>query len=489
MLERQDRIGGRSASLEANGFRFDSGPTFFLYPRVLEDIFEACGRRLGDEVELIRLDPMYRLIFEGAGDLRVRANPRALMDEVARLCPEDARRIPQLMADNRRKLQAFRPVLEMPFTSARAMLSRNLLKALPQLRPWRTIDQDLAAHFTDPRVRLAFSFQSKYLGMSPFKCPSLFTILSFLEHEHGVFHPRGGCGAVLDAMARVARSLGVEIRTGEPVEQIEFNGRRAAAVRTRRRRLACDALVVNADFAQAMTRLVPDRLRRRWTDGRLARKRFSCSTFMLYLGIEGRYDLDHHTIFLCRDYAAYLREVEAGRRLPDQPSIYVQNACASDPEQAPPGHSTLYVLVPVPHQSPDIDWASARNSYRELVLDRLEALGLEDLRRRIRFEKIVTPAEWQEEFQIYKGATFNLAHTLGQMLYLRPRNRFEDLERVYLAGGGTHPGSGLPVIFEGARITAKLLADDLGLPTALWREARRELDDLPVSEPMRVKAA
>ena len=246
---------------------------------------------------------------------------------------------------------------------------------------------------------------------------------------------------------------------------------------------------MNADFAQAMTRLVPDRLRRRWSNARLARKRFSCSTFMLYLGIEGRYDLDHHTIFLCRDYATFLSEIETARRLPDQPSIYIQNACVSDPEQAPPGHSTLYVLVPAPHQSPEIDWATARRSYRELVLDRLEAIGLEGLRRRIRFEKIVTPAEWQDEFQIYKGATFNLAHTLGQMLHLRPRNRFEDLDGVYLAGGGTHPGSGLPVIFEGARITARLLAEDLGLQTSGWQAGRLGVGDLPLGLPAQVEAA
>ena len=232
VLERLHRIGGRSASLEANGFRFDAGPTFFLYPRVLEDIFASCGRRLADEIELIRLDPMYRLIFEDAGELPVRADPRALMAEVARLCPADAARIPQLMADNRRKLEAFQPVLEMPFNSVWTMFSKDVLKALPQLRPWRTLDRDLAAHFSDPRVRLAFSFQSKYLGMSPFKCPSMFTILSFLEHEFGVFHPRGGCGAVMAAMARIAKSLGVEIRTGEPVVDIEFEGRRPVAVRT-----------------------------------------------------------------------------------------------------------------------------------------------------------------------------------------------------------------------------------------------------------------
>jgi phytoene desaturase len=272
---------------------------------------------------------------------------------------------------------------------------------------------------------------------------------------------------LMEAMARVARELGVRIEIGEPVEEILFTNRRAVGVRARSGTHPCDRLVINADFAQAMTRLVPDRLRRRWTDAKLARKRFSCSTFMLYLGIRGRVDLDHHTIFLAEDYARNLREIEEGRHPPQQPSIYVQNACVTDPGQAPAGCSTLYVLVPVPHQSWHIDWRRERASYRELVLRRLGKLGLGGLEDRIICEKVVTPADWQDDMQLYRGATFNLAHTLGQMLHRRPRNRFEDLEGVYLVGGGTHPGSGLPVIFEGARITAKLLAEDLRLP-ACW---------------------
>jgi phytoene desaturase len=221
--------------------------------------------------------------------------------------------------------------------------------------------------------------------------------------------------------------------------------------------------VINADFAETMRRLVPDALRRRWTDAKIARKKFSCSTFMLYLGVDGQVDLDHHTIFLAEQYAQNLQEIEEGRIVPPSPSLYVQNACVTDPGQAPRGCSTLYVLVPVPSESPFIDWERQRQSYRALVLRRLQALGLHELERRIRFEKIVTPAEWREDMGLYRGATFSLAHTLGQMLHLRPRNRFEDLEGVYLVGGGTHPGSGLPVIFEGACITSRLVAEDLGL--------------------------
>jgi phytoene desaturase len=150
----------------------------------------------------------------------------------------------------------------------------------------------------------------------------------------------------MEAMARVARDLGVRIRTNTMVEQIVFKGRRATGVRTRAGQYDCDALVINADFAGAISRLVPDGLRRRWTDAKLARKRFSCSTFMLYLGIAGRVDLDHHTIFLAEDYARNLKEIEEGRVLPRSPSLYIQNACVTDAGQAPQGCSTLTCWYP-----------------------------------------------------------------------------------------------------------------------------------------------
>ncbi|HEX6111137.1 MAG TPA: phytoene desaturase family protein [Geminicoccaceae bacterium] len=464
VLERRDRVGGRSATLHAGGFRFDLGPTFFLYPQILAEIFAACGHRLEDEVELLRLDPMYHLMFEAGGEIRASADLARLTADITKLSPQDAAAVPRFMNDNRAKFEAFRPVLQRPFASWRDLLTPDLLRALPALRPFRSVDGDLARYFSDPRVRLAFSFQSKYLGMSPFKCPSLFTILSFMEYEHGVFHPRGGCGAVMEAMAGAARRAGAQIRLNEPITEILFEGRRAVGVRTDRGDYRSDALVINADFAKTMTSLVPDRLRRRWSDRRLAKKRYSCSTFMMYLGIEGRFDdLAHHTIFLAEDYRSNVRAIDAGDAPPAAPSLYVQNACVTDPEQAPPGHSTLYVLVPVGNLEGGIDWRAEASRYRELVLRRLAAMGIDNLERRIRFEKIITPVDWEHDMQIYRGATFNLAHNMGQMLHNRPRNRFEDLDQVYLVGGGTHPGSGLPVIFESARITSRLLAQDLGL--------------------------
>lgn len=463
VLERSPTVGGRTSHHRAEGYSFDIGPTFFLYPRVLDEIFRTAGTSLNAEVELVRLDPQYRLEFGAGGRIDATPDVATMERQIAAIAPDDAAGFRRFMDENRIKLDAFRPCLESPFLSWRDLITPRMLKLMPLLRPHQSVDSYLRRFFKDERIRLAFCFQSKYLGMSPFKCPSLFSILSYLEYAHGVFHPLGGCGAITAAMARVAERHGAKIHLGEPVEELLFEGRRAVGVRTSRAAYRGDAVVVNADFAQAMSRLVPDRLRKRWTDRKLARKKYSCSTFMLYLGVKGRYDLPHHTIFISKDYAGNLDDIERRHRLSGDPSMYIQNACVTDPSLAPPGHSALYVLAPVTHQHTNVDWKTESARYRKLVLRQAAKLGYEDLESRICYEHLLTPAGWEHDFAIYKGATFNLAHNLGQMLHLRPHNRFEDLNGVYLVGGGTHPGSGLPVIFESARISARLLLEDFGI--------------------------
>jgi phytoene desaturase len=478
ILERMPRVGGRCSAFEMQGFRFDVGPTFFLYPLVLQRIFRLIGRRLEDEIPMVRLDPQYRILFGSGGEVRCSPDMQLMKEQVQKINQHDAQNIERFLTENRHKLAKFRPALESPFRRWRDLLSWELMKLLPILRPWKSLDSELNRYFDDPRIRLAFSFQSKYLGMSPFNCPSLFSILSFLEYEYGVHHPIGGCSAVSEGMARVAEEMGVTISLDEEVQEILFEGKKAVGVRTNQGEYRADCLVINADFAQAMTKLVPNQLRKRWSDEKLAKKRFSCSTFMMYLGIDGVYnDLDHHTIYTSEDYIGNLSDIEDHHRLSNDPSVYVQNACITDPSLAPEGKSTIYVLAPVSHDHPNIDWKKETAAFREKVLKQMPKLGIEGLESRIECERIITTQDWIDDFQVFKGATFNLAHNLRQMLHFRPQNRFEELDQVYLVGGGTHPGSGLPVIYESARISSRLLLKDFGMDTS-WLEEIEPVTEL-----------
>lgn len=463
VLEKQSRVGGRTSAIESDGYRFDLGPTFFLYPQILQEIFQSVGRDLFKEVPMTRLDPQYRLIFGAGGELNATSDVERMVSEIAKISPVDAPQFRRFMAESRVKMEKFGPCLQRPYLGWTSLISLQLLTVLPFLKPWKSLHAELASYFSDPRLQLAFTFQSKYLGMSPFQCPSLFSILSFLEYEHGVWHPTGGCNSITKNMARVAEELGVKIQLNTAVEEILFTGRRATGVRTAKGEMPADAVVVNADFANAMSKLVPNGLRRRWSDAKLAKKDYSCSTFMLYLGVEGKFDnLAHHNIYVAKDYRRNLDEIEIQHVLSEEPSFYVENPSRTDSTMAPPGHSALYVLLPVTHQHPNVDWKKERARYRDLALRQLTKIGLPaDIEKRIRFERVITPADWESKVDVYRGATFNLAHNFSQMLHLRPRNRFEEFDGMYLVGGGTHPGSGLPVIFESARISSKLVLEDL----------------------------
>lgn len=465
VLEREGRVGGRTSTLRQDGFTFDTGPTFFLYPPVLEEIFENCGYKLSDHVDLIRLDPHYKLHFEKDGHMVARPSEKAMEEEISRIAGEkDGKNFSAYMEQNRRKFSSFTPVLQNAFSSVLDLCNLDMVKMLPYFKPTLSVEGDLKNYFSDERIRLACAFQSKYLGMSPFTCPSIFTILSFLEYEYGIFHPKGGCGAVSQAMADVAEKMGVDIRLSHKVTNIEFSGKRAVAANVGSQRFPCDALVINADFAHSMRTLVPDSLRKKWTDKRLDKKKYSCSTFMIYLGVAKEFpELEHHNIFLSEEYKKNLSDIEYDHVLSENPSFYVCNPVKTDPGMAPEGQSALYILVPVSHLHDNIDWAAEKNRYRDLTLKQLKKVGIEIYQEDILVEKVLPPSEWATDWGIHKGAVFNLAHSLDQMLFLRPQNRFSELDGVYLVGGGTHPGSGLPVIYESSRISSDLIIKDLKL--------------------------
>ena len=471
--EARPRLGGRTRRTQVGDFAFDTGPTFFMMPWVLEEIFSACGRRLADHADLHRLDPMYRLLIGRPDQAPLQVDATQDVDRMAATLdaiePGDGAAFRRFMDDNRRKLELMTPLLRRPIRSPLDLINMDTLKVGPLLKPWQSVHGNLSGYFKNEHVRLALSFQSKYLGMSPFECPGLFSILPFIEYEYGVWHPKGGCNALIDAMGEVFVELGGSIQLDDPVEAIEFDGKRATGLRSKSGIHHYDEVVVNADATWAMKNLIPGSLRRKWSDRKIDAKKYSCSTFMLYLGLEGEVDLPHHTIYTSETYRENLEDIGAGR-LTEDASTYVHNPSRIDPSLAPAGDTSLYVLVPTPNDGGTIDWDTAGPALRESTLDKLgDVFGIPDVRKRIRAEKMVTPIDWKNE-RINQGATFNLAHGLDQMLHRRPQHKLEDVDGVWLVGGGTHPGSGLPVIFLSSQITSGLLCERHGLqePCA-WR--------------------
>ena len=463
IFEKSDQVGGRNAAITKNGYKFDVGPTFLMMKFILDEVFNEAGRNIDDYLQSVKLDPMYRLQFN---DVRLEpTNQReAMLQQIDQAFRGEGNGYDRFMATEKRRFDLMYPCLQKDYASFSQYFSKDFLKVAPKLSIGRALIGVLGDYFKNEKLKLSFTFQSKYLGMSAWDCPGAFAILPYVEHAFGVYHTIGGLSEISTSMAKICREHGVEIRLGTPVKQLVIKNKKVLGVELDNgEQVLADETVLNADFGYAMKNLVPPDLLKKYSHEKVDSKKYSCSTFMLHLGLDKIYDLPHHTIFFAEDYKNNIKDVFENKVLSEDLSFYVRNASVTDPSLAPPGHSSIYVLVPTPNQQSQIDWNKEKATFRERVIKALiERAEMTDIEDHIREEIMFTPQTWQN-MNIQYGATFNLAHSLMQMLHFRPHNKFEELDNLYLVGGGTHPGSGLPTIYESGRIAANLISKQHGV--------------------------
>jgi len=458
VLEMANDVGGRNAPINLGGFTFDTGPTFLMMKHVLDEVFESCDRKSSDYLKFKLLDPMYQLNFQDL-TIEISSDKEKMRAELSRVFPGNEKGLDKFYSRERKRYEKIIRNLYRDYSSVTSFLSPKLVAALPSFFSGGSIFDNLGKYFNEEKLRVCFTFQSKYLGMSPWECPAAFTIIPFVEHEFGIYHVMGGLNQIPKAMAKVVEEENGAVITGKTVEKIVTSKKKAMGVKLDDgKTMDFDKVIVNADFGYAMTNLFEPNKIKKYSAEKLERKKFSCSTFMLYLGVNKKYAAPHHTIFFAKNYRQNITDIGEGR-LSEDFSFYVQNASVTDDTLAPKGKSAVYILVPVSNNRSKIDWDEKESEYREKVLDTVEEkTQLKDIRDHIEIEKIITPKQWEEDYNVYVGATFNLAHNLSQMLYFRPHNRCGELENLYLVGGGTHPGSGLPTIYISGIVTAGLIS-------------------------------
>lgn len=463
LYDKNQQVGGRNRAFKANDFVFDVGPTFLLIKGVLDEMFELCGKKSTDYMEFIKLESMYKLLFDDR-EVNVSSNPEKMRQELIRAFPDSAAQYDDYLQKEDKRFRSLYPCITRDYSSLKSFFSWSLIKALPALAINHSVFSNLGRYFQEEKMRLVFSFQSKYLGMSPWECPALFTMLSYLEHRYGIYHVKGGLNQISAAMGRVIEQQGGKIYTNTAVKSLRIDNKKVTGISLEDGSIIdADEVIVNADFAYAMTQLVEPGVLKRYSPEKIKQKDYSCSTFMLYLGLDTMYDLPHHSIVFAKQYKQNVENIFNNKTLSDEFSFYVQNACITDDSLAPAGKSTLYVLVPTPNNQSGLDWQQEKSALRESVLNALgKRLGLTDIRQHIEYEKVLTPENWQKDENVFFGATFNLSHKFSQMLYWRPHNEFDELKNCYLVGGGTHPGSGLPTIYQSAHISAQLICKKYG---------------------------
>lgn len=465
VLEQRGEPGGKVRQFRQDGFTFDLGPTILTMPFVFEELFAAAGRRFADHVELNPLAPYYRAHFPDGTVFELSDSMRDVLAQVRRMSPNDEPAWVDFLARAGRIYHVVeRHFLTRLFDSWRDLLDLGLLRAGLQVDALTTLSHRVARQFRDPRIRQLASYQAIYVGASPAEVPATYSLIPYLEMAHGVWFPRGGMYALASATAQLAEEIGVALCLGCGAARILVEkGRVRGVLDTRGETHRADVVVSNADLHHTYSRLLDGASRRHMSDRRLARLEPSSSAFILLLGVERRDPgLIHHNIYFSRDFARDLRELFIERRPLGDPSFYVCAPSVTDSALAPPGGTTLYALAPAPYLIPGVDWGTLAEEYAERLIDRIEAAALPGLRSSIRVKRWYTPNDFERDYHCHRGSIFGLSARNDQTAFRRPAPRSRDVAGLYLVGGSTQPGGGVPMVVLGGKLVAAQVVRDRG---------------------------
>ncbi len=465
LLERRDKPGGRAYVYEEDGFVFDAGPTVITAPHCLEELFALAGRRMEDHVRLLPVRPFYRLFWED-GDVFDYSNDLADTErQIAERCPADVDGYRRFVRYTSEVFQeGYVRLAHVPFLDFTSMV--KVAPQLVRLQAYRSVYSMVSRFISHPHLREAFSFHSLLVGGNPFSTSSIYTLIHHLEREWGVFFPLGGTGALVQALLKLFRELGGELRLGCEVEQIETRGGRVTGVvASDGWRAPFDAVASNADVVHTYARLLRREPLAAGPARRLPRLRHSMSLFLIYFGVRRRHpQLAHHNVLFGPRYRELLDDIFERGTLAEDFSLYLHAPTVTDPSLAPPGCESFYVLAPVPHlgKAP-LDWDAIGPRYADRILDYMESRYIPGLRKDLVTMRIFTPADFQSELNAHFGSAFSLESVLTQSAWFRVHNRDDRIGGLYFVGAGTHPGAGIPGVVNSAKATAGLLLRDLGV--------------------------
>jgi phytoene desaturase len=411
-------------------------------------------------VKLVPVAPFYRVRFDDGTHFDYCGDAQKMRDEVGRFAPADVKGYESFLAASEAIFKiGFEKLGHVPFDKWTDMA--RVLPDLIKLEGWRTVWQLACKHVRDPKLRMVLTFQSLLVGGNPFSTTSVYCLIAFLERRWGVHFALGGTGRLVTGLVDLILGQGGQIRYRTAVEQITVERGAATGVRlVGGEHIAADVVVSNADSATTYRHLVAPEHRKRWTDRRIERAKFSMSLFVWYFGTRRQYpEVAHHTIALGPRYRDLLHDIFERKVLTEDFSLYLHRPTATDSSLAPPGCDTFYALAPVAHLQSGIDWTTAAEPVRRAIQQRLEDTVLPGLGGEIVTSRVTTPLDFRDRLSSLHGAAFGLAPSLMQSAWFRPHNRSEEVDRLYLVGAGTHPGAGLPGVLSSARILDTVVPD------------------------------
>ncbi len=458
VVEKLDGPGGRAYVFKQDGFTFDAGPTIVTAPYIFEELWEACGARLSDDVDIRPCDPFYKIRFDDGSVFNYSGDREKMRQEVARFNSEDVAGFERFMEKSAQIYKvAFEELADKPFHSL--LFTARTLIELVRLGGYWPVYTTVSRFFSDPRLRIVFSFHPLLIGGNPFTTTSYYCLIAHLESRFGVHYAVGGTGALVTGIVGLIEKQGGTIRYNCQINRIETRGRQAVGVSlTTGEFIPADLIISNGDPSTTYGSLLSGHKRRRWTDAKIARSKHSMSLFVWYFGTKRKYDdVYHHTMVLGPRYKGLLDDIFRRHELSKDFSLYLHRPTASDPSLAPEGCDAFYVLSPVPHLESGTNWETEGEKYRAAIQKRLEETLMPGLGGEIVTSRLITPQDFQDRLLSYRGAAFAMEPKLLQSAWFRPHNRSEELDNLYLVGAGTHPGAGMPGVLTSAKLVADLI--------------------------------
>ncbi len=468
LYEKNDQVGGRMGIISGAGFSFDLGPTILMMPQIYNEVFSVCGRNPADYLQMERLDPIYKVYFGDGTTHEASSELSSLIKTLESVGETETQGYLAYLADvYQRYLVAKEHFIERSFRTAGDFYNPKTLLAGLRLRTFDNAFDSVGKFVKDQKLKELLSFQTLYIGISPFNGPSIYTIIPMIELTYGVWFLKGGMRAMALAMEKLFLEMGGKLVLNAPVERINCDGNRVRSITVAGQEQTADAVVCSADFPYAMKTLLPDDFKhKKYQPDKVEALDYSCSAYMLYLGLDKRDfpGLNVHNLVFSQDFKGNLDDIFAGR-FPADPSIYVYAPALLDENLAPPGQLGLYVLVPVPNlKDGPLDWNDPQvvAGYRQQAFDKIRQIKpLEDFEAHIIFEKTYTPLDFRDDFNALFGATFGLRPTLLQSNYWRPQPKAMKYQNLYFTGSSAHPGAGVPIVLTSAKITVAEVVRDL----------------------------
>lgn len=461
VLEKNPRPGGRAQVYEVDGFRFDMGPSWYLMPEIFERFFSAFGKSPCDYYRLVRLDPSYRIFF-GPGDwVDIADDLQANIALFEQYEPgSGARLLEYLDVASKQYSAAVNEFLYRDYRSLLDFLNRKTLMEGRNLHVFESLDRYAARFFDSDRLRRILCYSTVFLGGSPQNTPAMYSLLSHVDFNLGVWYPVGGMGVVVDSLRSLAESYGARFLFDHEVCAISAKNGRASAVHTRQGEFPADIVVVAADYPHSEIDLVEPRYRS-YTQRYWQRRVMAPSAFMLYLGLRKPLEgLRHHTLSFEHDWVEHFDSIFRKPGWPKNPSYYMCCPTKSDPSIAPEGCENLVVLVPMASGIEDDD--AERESFAEQTIADIEHLLGQSLRSEIISSTIFGPRDFSRSFNAFRNSALGLSHTLTQTAVFRPKHRSKKLPNLYYTGQYTHPGIGLPMTLISATIAAEIVMKEHG---------------------------